>query len=184
MVAITVAIMPSAMQEMNFDHSWESRNSRDMQTMMMAMRPMQAVATDTGFPVISFRPFLCPFSFGGSCLSGFDERVSVFPVEVAEPETVCGEPAARRRLPFILILTVYVFDSFGVGVGVGASQVDEPLGGVRSHPDAVTGAGIDDEKRVVCVAPVYGDRLDGDGFISMDVKCGEHFFSFQVFRFA
>lgn len=114
-------------------------------------------------------------------LSGFDKRVSVFPVEAAEPETVCGEPPVRRRLPFVLILTVYVFDSFGVGVGVCASQVDEPLRGVLSHPDAVAGPGIDDEKRVVCVASVDGDRLDGDCFISMDVKRSEHFVSFQAF---
>ena len=121
---------------------------------------------------------------GGSWLSGFTQRVSVLPVEFAEPETVCGEPHVCRRLPFVLIHAVYVFDSFGIGVGITASQVDEPLRGVRSHPDAVAGAGINNEKRVVCVAPDYGDRLNGNGLISVDVKCGEHSLFLSGFRFA
>lgn len=124
------------------------------------------------------------FLFACRC-SGFDEfpSVSGFLIELAEPETVNRKPPVRCGLPFILILAVYVFDSFGIGVRVGASQVDEPLGGVRSHPDAVAGVRVNNEKRVVCVAPVYGDRLDGNGLVGVDVKCGEHFFSFQGFRF-
>lgn len=130
----------------------------------------------------------CSYACGAVFMvhSGFNQfpSVSGLFIEFTKSETVCGESAVRRRLPFVLILAVYVFDSFGVGVGIAASQVDEPLGGVCSHPDAVAGAGIDDEKRVVCVASVYGDRLDGNGLVGVDVKCGEHFFSFRAFRFA
>lgn len=101
--------------------------------------------------------------------------VSSLFVEFAKSETICGKPPVRCSLPFVLVIAVYVFDPLGIGVGVGASQVDKPLGGASPHPDAIAGDGIDDKKRVECIAPVDGYRLDSDGLVGVDVKCGKHF---------